>query len=60
MWNNNTLLEKPSIDNYIKKSSRVFFTQERKELQAQIEKMKSLLKEVFEEYGFGEKEDSGL
>ena len=56
----NEVLSRPYVVHEIRKAYIAGLTQERKELQAQIEKMKSLLKEVFEEYGFGEKEDSGL
>ena len=56
----NEVLSRPYVISEIRKAYIAGLTQERKELQARIEKMKSLLKEVFEEYGFGEKEDSGL
>ncbi len=50
----NEVLSRPYVVHEIRKAYIAGLTQERKELQAQIEKMKSLLKEVFEEYGFGE------
>ena len=50
----NEVLSRPYVVSEIRKAYIAGLTQERKELQAQIEKMKSLLKEVFEEYGFGE------
>ena len=48
----NEVLSRPYVVSEIRKAYIAGLTQERKELQAQIEKMKSLLKEVFEEYGF--------
>lgn len=48
----NGVLSRPYVVSEIRKAYIAGLTQERKELQAQIEKMKSLLKEVFEEYGF--------
>ena len=50
----NEVLSRPYVASEIRKAYIAGLTQERKELQAQIKKMKSLLKEVFEEYGFGE------
>ena len=50
----NEVLSRPYVVSEIRKAYIAGLTQERKELQAQIEKMKSLLKEVFEEYGFSE------
>lgn len=50
----NEVLSRSYVVHEIRKAYIAGLTQERKELQAQIEKMKSLLKEVFEEYGFGE------
>lgn len=56
----NEVLSQPYVVHEIRKAYIAGLVQERKEFKAQIEKMKSLLKEIFEEYGFGEKEDSGF
>ena len=56
----NEVLSRPYVISEIRKAYIAGLIQERKEFKAQIKKMKSLLKEIFEEYGFGEKEDSGF
>lgn len=50
----NVVLSQPYVVHEIRKAYIAGLTQERKELKVQIEKMKSLLKEIFEEYGFNE------
>ena len=50
----NVVLSQPYVVHEIRKAYIAGLVQERKELKAQIEKMKFLLKEVFEEYGFSE------
>ena len=50
----NVVLSQPYVVHEIRKAYIAGLVQERKELKAQIEKMKFLLKEIFEEYGFSE------
>ena len=50
----NEVLSRPYVISEIRKAYIAGLTQERKELKVQIEKLKSLLKEIFEEYSFNE------